>query len=261
MTAAEGPCAVSDVQMQMARAGRPGWREHVSGAVEDHGAVVVQGVGVRDDEALLDVVSLVGTPSQVGNGGELIYDVTPQVSGGDLSRTTRPFPPHTDSTFLPEPHGRIALGCVQAPPDGGGGRSCVVSAGDVAAELCRRHGDDVVAALSEPAFPFSVHEPGGESRVRLLAILERADDGRYRVRYRLDAIIGALREEGIVLSPRHGAALSAFEEVLGDPALQATHALRPGDVLIVDNRRMLHGRTAIGEDAQRLLRRVKLDAA
>ncbi len=252
---------MSDVNVQIARAGEPGWREHVRGAVEDHGAVVVQGVRVRDDGALLDVVSLVGTPSQVGNGGEVIYDVTPHPSGTDLSRTTRPFPPHTDSTFLPEPHGRIALGCVQAPPDGGGGRSCVVSADHVVAELGRRSGDDVVAALGEPAFPFSVHEPGGEPRVRLLPILERARDGRWRVRYRLDAIIGALREEGLVLSPRHGAALNALDAVLGDPALQATHALRPGDVLIVDNRRTLHGRTAIGEDAQRLLRRVKLDAA
>lgn len=247
-------------QMKTARAGRPGWREHVSGAVEDHGAVVVQGVDVRSDEALLAVVSLAGTPSTVGNGGEVIYDVTPQANGTDLSRTTRPFPPHTDSTFLPEPHARIALGCVRAP-DAGGGKSCVVAAEDLAQELARRHGEDTVQALGEPAFPFEVHEPGGGKEVRLLAILEDGRDGRRRVRYRLDSIVRTLRESGLVLAARHGAALNALEEVLGDPALQTTHALRPGEVLIVDNRRMLHGRTAIDEGAPRLLRRIKLDAA
>jgi hypothetical protein len=250
---------------------RPGEGEHLTHirgqidisalalAVERDGAAVVSGVAVESDDALLDVVSAVGAPSGQGNGGGVIYDVTPQAEGTDFSRTAQRFPLHTDSTFLPEPHAYIALACVEAPAAGGGGESCMVSADVLRDELTQRCGEDVVQALSEPAFPFVIQEPGGERALHLLAILETGADGPPRVRYRLDAIVRALQEHELVLGPRHAAALEALEEVLGDPDLQVRFALRPGDVLIVDNHRMLHGRSEIDEGAQRLLRRIKLD--
>lgn len=239
---------------------RPGLRERVSGAVEHDGAVVVQGVPVESDDALLDIVALVGTPSRAGNGGGLIYDVTPQLDGTDLSRTAARFPLHTDSTFLPEPHAYIALGCVEAPGAARGGESLALAAGALREAVARRRGTDVVAALSEPAYPFVIREPDGEEDVRPMAIFADEPGGCCGVRYRLDAIVRALQASGLVLAPRHSAALAALENVLSGPGLHASFALAPGDVLIVDNRHALHGRTAIDDGAERLLRRVKLDA-
>jgi alpha-ketoglutarate-dependent taurine dioxygenase len=55
--------------------------------------------------------------------------------------------------------------------------------------------------------------------------------------------------------------VDALEAVLADPALQRSCSLEPGDVLFVDNRRVLHGRTAIAPGADRHLRRLKIFAS
>lgn len=217
------------------------------------GAAVIAGVDVRDDDRLLAVSALAGEPSTVGNAGALVFDVTPRPDGTDLSSTAARFPLHTDSTFLPEPHAAIALGCVEAA--GTGGRSCVVTARDA----CAAVGGDAVAALAEPAYPFIVRDGATPAHVELLPVVVPADDGP-RLRYRADAIAMAAKAAEITLADRHAQALDAFTRAIEDEALQTTFALRPGDVLLVDNRRALHGRTAIGGDERRLMRRVKLDA-
>ncbi len=247
--------------LAVARADDHDLQATVGTALRGEGAVVVRGVEVTDDPALLEVVALVGRASAVGNGGREIYDVTPREGGTDLSSTAEQFPLHTDSTFLTHPHPHIALGCVTAPPAGGGGRSCVVSADVLARALADRHGPDAVAALREPAFPFILRDPGEEPRVALLPVLGSDDDGRTTIRYRADAVEMAARADGHELGERHRSAFAALTALTADESLQRTFALAPGDVLLVDNRRMLHGRSAIQEGAQRLLRRVKTASA
>jgi alpha-ketoglutarate-dependent taurine dioxygenase len=217
------------------------------------GAVVLEGVDVRADAELLAACAFAGAPSPVGNGGAVVFDVTPRPDGTDLSSTAAAFPVHTDSTFLPEPHVAIALGCVEA--SGTGGRSCVVRARDA----CAAVPDDVVDALSEAVFPFIVRDGVHPARVDVLPVVTWDAAGDPLLRFRFDAIAMAGRAGEIRLSDRHAAALDVFRAAVEDEALQATFALRPGDVLVVDNRRALHGRSAVGPDAGRLMRRVKLD--
>ncbi len=84
-----------------------------------------------------------------------------------------------------------------------------------------------------------------------------ADWGGGLIRYRGDALrLGlALRPEA--LAERHHAALDALGEVLADPSLQAQDSLQPGEVLLLDNRRTLHGRSSIRAGTRRHLRRLK----
>lgn len=217
------------------------------------GAVVLTGVDVHDDASLLAATALAGRPSPVGNAGVLIFDVTPRPDGTDLSSTGVPFPLHTDSTFLPRPHAAIALGCVEAA--GAGGRSCVVTARDA----CRALDAATIDALSEPAYPFIVRDGERPAHVELLPVLAADDDGTTTLRFRRDAIAMAARAAEMELSSRHVAALDAFGAATDDEAARATFALGRGDVLLVDNLRALHGRTAIGPEERRLMRRVKLD--
>jgi alpha-ketoglutarate-dependent taurine dioxygenase len=235
----------------------PRLAEAVRAGIREVGAAVVRGVDVRHDEALLGVVALAGTPSDVGNGGGFIYDVTPRPEGEqvDVSSTDRRFPLHTDSTFLRAPHDVIALGCLAAPINGGG-ESHLMNVDVALAHIrARPGGDDVVAALGEPAYPFLV-DVDGERVIAQLPIL-RHDHVPVTVRYRDDIIAKAGEAVSIALSARHSAALHTFEAALGDVSLHAVRALRPGDVLIVDNRRMLHGRTAITTGGHRVMRRIK----
>jgi alpha-ketoglutarate-dependent taurine dioxygenase len=227
-------------------------------ALRDAGAAVVHGVDVGEDDALLAVVAHAAQPSDVGNGGGFIYDVMPRPEAQqvDVSSTSRRFPLHTDSTYLAAPHDVIALGCLHAPQDGGG-ESLLLHI-DVAIEHLRAHdeGEDTIAALCDVAYPFLFETAHGERVVAPLAILARSGAG-FSVRYRNDIITQTATAASIVLDDRHRAGLDRFEAVLADGALHATCALRPGDVLIADNRRVLHGRSAIEDGAHRVMRRVK----
>ena len=210
----------------------------------------------RDDD-LLELVSALGTPTAIGNGS-LIHEVSPRPDrvGADLSHSAEAFPLHTDSTFLVEPHDFVALACVEAQ-DGFGGESRVVGCHALRARIAD---PGALEALAEPAYPFLIREPGCAPDVRALPIL-REDDDCWTVRYRSDAVAMALRDSGIELGARHRAALLALEDALADSAIHAAFTLRPGDVLLLDNHRVLHGRTAIAPGARRVLRRLKVIAS
>lgn len=212
---------------------------------------------VASDQALLDLVGTVGTPTALGNGSGVIHDVTPRADavGADLSSSAARFPLHTDSTFLLAPHDFVALGCLAASEDGGG-RSLVVHVDDVRARIEQRAGSDALSALADAAFPFLMRDPAGGPDARELPIFTHAE-GRWTVRYRSDAVAAALAQTQTDLAGRHRTALLALEDALADPALHSTFMLRPGDVLLLDNRRTLHGRTEVAAGARRVLRRLK----
>lgn len=240
------------------RASDAGLAEAIVTALRDVGAAVVHGVAVGDDDALLGTVAHAATPSPIGNGGGLIYDVIPRPESEqvDVSSTDRSFPLHTDSTYLRPPHHVVALGCLDAP-EGCGGESHLLDIHVVVGQLRESlDGNDALMALGEPAYPFAVEADSGERFIAQLAILD-GDGGEARVRYRGDLITEAGRAASIAVDGRHRAALDRFDATLGDVALHAVLALRPSDVLLVDNHRMLHGRTAISPGTHRLMRRVK----
>lgn len=223
------------------------------------GAVVVSGAPVDDDAALLALIGTLGEPSAVGNGDGLIHEVRPRPleERRDLSSTAAEFPLHTDSTALRFPHHYVGLACATATP-AAGGESLVLHVEELVAALVERHGPEPVAALAEPVFPFPLNDPSEPGRrVQDVAVLSAGPGGRPWIRYRADALgVGlALRPEP--LERRHRTALGALEETLGDSSLATRHSLVPGEVLLLDNRRTLHGRTAIRPGAPRHLRRLK----
>ncbi len=253
-TQAQAPTTSAPIELDAAD---PRLADAIGAAVRD-GAVIVRGVDVRDDDALLGLVAHVARPSQLGNGGGFIYDVMPRPEAEqvDLSSTARPFPLHTDSTYLFPPHHIIALGCLEAPEDGGG-ESHLLHVDVALAHLRQRDGgDDAREALGEAAYPFPVEIDGGPRFIAPLPILDGKGNA-VTVRYRDDIITKAGETASIALDARHRAALDQLQAVLDDVRLHAVLVLRPGDVLITDNHRVLHGRTAIAPGARRVMRRVK----
>lgn len=229
----------------------------VRAAVEDAGAVVVEDVPVDDDDLLVSLVQALGRPSALANGG-LIHEVMPRHADErqDISSTEAEFPLHTDSTFLVEPHDHVVLACAEATA-GGGGESLVLHVAAAIAAMRRRGDGALVAELEAEVFPFPMRDPSHGTGLRFAPILGRRN-GSHTVRYRADALRAGLHVGRIEPSKR--AALDAFEAALRDMAARGTTLLAPGDVLVVDNHRVLHGRAAIAPGAPRRLRRMRLFA-
>jgi hypothetical protein len=140
--------------------------------------------------------------------------------------TSDEFPLHTDVSYVPNPPGLMLMHCVRPDPAGGG--QVLLADCDAAQKLLH---DEVVATLQQPDFRFLYPPacPAGASAPA--AILEQ---GRWRFKF-------ACMEFAAVNAP----AVNAFHRAL--LAVCETVMLQAGDLLVVDNQRMAHGRTAFGE--------------
>lgn len=233
----------------------PGLVRWLRARVSQVGYAVVRDVPVDADEMLVALGSALGHVSSEGNGdpGRPICDVVPRSRPRGMSERRDRFPLHTDSVPLETPHAFVALACAEA--DGRGGRSLLLSAHALAEALRARAGTDVVRALHDPAFPVHVPDRAGLT-LRRFPVLSRRD-GRVYVRYRGDAM--AAGAAAAPLDEDHERALAAVSEAIAD--LEPTQlTLAEGDLLLIDNRCMLHGRTAIAPGSRRRLRRMKISS-
>jgi alpha-ketoglutarate-dependent taurine dioxygenase len=224
--------------------------------LRSNGAVVVSNMPLSDAE-LVSLMQMVAVPSPAGNGDVLLYDVVPtEAELTDLSRTASQLPLHTDSTFLRAPHDVLGLVCVDNPP-GAGGESLVLRAAVAVDMLRAAGGDGAVDALMDPVFPFYLRDPLTGHGVQLVPVLE-LDDDDVHVRFRGDIVDALATRHG--LDDRHAQALEVLQRVLAESTESGVAdrvGLTPGDMLLVDNRRALHGRTAISDARARRLRRMK----
>lgn len=153
------------------------------------------------------------------------------------------YEPHTDGAFQPVPEAVVALQCVV--PASRGGESLLVSAPAMLGAVEGAFGVDALAALSSPG-AIRIERDGEETTG---PVLFRAGS-LARIRYRSDphALID-------VAEPAR-AAYRRMRDHLLDPRNVLKVALRPGQVLLVDNYSVLHGRAGFegggGRDYKRL---------
>jgi hypothetical protein len=137
--------------------------------------------------------------------------------------TSDDFPLHTDVSYVPNPPGLMLMHCIRPDPWGGG--QVLLAPCDGAQRMLP---DEVMATLQQPLFRFRYPPacPVGSSAPA--AILER---GRWRFKF-------ACME----FAAEHAPAVNAFYQAL--LAVCETVMLQAGDLLIVDNHRIAHGRSA-----------------
>lgn len=160
-----------------------------------------------------------------------------------LSTTRAPFALHTDQFFLEEPADIVMLLCCET--DGRGGDSVVANVRSVVAGMP----SDSVRSLMEPF----VRVPFG-----LTSVLRATPTG-WQVaynRYEIDKMAITLAHS---YSASQLAILDSFEKHAARAAIQLP--LAQGDCLLLDNRTVLHGRTAIRPDSSRLLKRLRVSLA
>lgn len=198
-----------------------------------------------------------GRPSRTNpHHPRLAWPVTPDLSTTrtTFSQTSGEAGMHTDSQYFQEPEPLFALFCLRADAPGLGSNQLV----DLRALIYRleRERPELVQQLREP-YPFRVPSifcrSGRDEEVELLWA-PIVSEGI--LRYRLDTLEDACALPGVSISDPQREALQVLsEEIERAPRLQ--YHLQPGELLLVDNHRMLHARTAF-TSPHRFLYRVRV---
>jgi hypothetical protein len=191
------------------------------------------------------VGQLLGRPCAQNVQDTLLYDVrdTGQdlAQGARFSVTSYESSFHTDNSFGEGLVDYVGLLCLQSARSGG--LSQVVSGHAVHNRLLTDHAD-VLPILYEP---FHIERRGG-IRAGQAATIHKpilAWDGReLSYRYLRHWIQSGHEKAGCPLNPRQIHALDVLDSVLRQPDLAAEFMLQPGQMFFINNRWILHNRTA-----------------
>jgi alpha-ketoglutarate-dependent taurine dioxygenase len=185
-----------------------------------------------------------GRPVEQNVQGTLLYDVRDYGqdvrSGARFSVTSAESSFHTDASFSDGVVDYVGLLCLK--PARAGGLSQLVDGRAVYEELSSRH-PEALAVLTQP---FHVDRRGGarpgEPPTAFCPVLRREGGLVYRyLRYWIEA---GHDRAGVPLTAAQTAALDALDAVLNEEPLRAEFYLRAGEAFFINNRWLLHNRTA-----------------
>jgi alpha-ketoglutarate-dependent taurine dioxygenase len=191
------------------------------------------------------VGGLLGQPVEQNVQGTLLYDVRDTGQdvryGARFSVTNAESTFHTDNSFGSGIADYVGLLCLQAAKTGG--LSQLVSGYSVHNELLA-HYPDFLEVLYQPVH---IDRRGGvrpgETPTAQEPVLSWGEGG-LMYRYLRFWIESGHDRVGQPLSTAQRKALDALDEVLNNPALRVEFALAPGDMYFINNRWILHNRTA-----------------
>jgi alpha-ketoglutarate-dependent taurine dioxygenase len=190
---------------------------------------------------------LLGEPVVQNVEGTLLYDVRDTgrqlAQGARFSVTNYDSGFHTDNSFGDTVVDYVGLLCLKTAKSGG--ISQVVS-GPTAQEVLRR---EYPQALETLCRPFHVDRRGGVREGEAPTVLRPAIEFERSAteplfRYLRYWIEDGHDKAGVPLTPSQRDALDRLDEVLSRPALRAEFSLEPGQVYFINNRWILHNRTA-----------------
>ena len=194
--------------------------------------------GSREDDGVERVAEIIGYLRETNYGR--VFDIQVEAAQpqtfADLPEAA---PPHTDDAFRPFPPGFLMLQCVRASADGGGA-SLFIDGFSVVARL-REESEAAVELLSRLPLRFYRHHPGEHDFLHYGRLINLDHEGRVAgVRLALHNI-GPPNLPAEQVEPFY-AALRRLVTIARDPRLRLVRRLEPGDLAIVDNERVLHGR-------------------
>lgn len=229
---------------------------HLLDDLHRHGAVLIDGVGTTtaDTGALLERIG----PLRRSTFGSL-WSFGPDGEHADGAYARHALEPHTDGTYERDPPGIQAFHVLQPAPSGG---ETLLVDGLAAALALAQVDAFAFELLSLVHLPAAYRGRGVDRRAAHPTLRLRPDpaaeaDPTRRpedLLARLDAMVWnpADRLPHLLADPTEQAALSAalrtLHELVLEPARTLRLNLQPGEVLLIDNHRVLHGRTAFTGD-------------
>ena len=227
---------------------------HSLRALRDHGIAMLTGVPA-EPEATLRVAGRYGPVRETSYGK--VFDLISRPDARVAGETARAQIPHTDEPFRYSPPGFIFFHAIRTGA-GSGGTSLMVDGFQVA-EKMRKHTPKLFDLLARHGVTFHREHVGevffsAEAHVVSLDASGAVTGIRYNDRC-LAPQTGPVEEiDGLI------EALAELTRLICDPVNQFQHQLQPGEVLVFDNQRVLHGRTAFDPTlAVRHLRSCNLD--
>jgi alpha-ketoglutarate-dependent taurine dioxygenase len=190
-----------------------------------------------NDAAILDAMRWVGRVFETNYG--LVFDVRSVPQPENLAYSDLGLGLHTDNPYREPVPGFQALHALVAAPDGG---DSLFADGYALAEHLRATDSDAFARLTQTPVPFHYRSKDAELYAERPLIQLSCCGDVTAVHYN-GRSIAPLR-----LSARDAAAFYAayrrFAMLLREPTLQLKFKLTDGDLVVFDNQRILHGRTA-----------------
>jgi gamma-butyrobetaine dioxygenase len=196
--------------------------------------------------ALLRVVARFGFVRETNYGRW--FDVRAELAPSNLAYTGLGLQVHTDNPYRDPVPGLQLLHCLESSTEGG---ETIVVDGHAAALRLRERDPDAFRLLAATPVPFryAAGDTVLEARAPLIGL---AADGELReIRFN-NRSLGVPRPAETLIEPWYKA-YRAFALELESFELEVRLKLAPGELLIVDNRRVLHGRTAFSGSGSRHL--------
>lgn len=205
-------------------------------ALHNTGFLLVRGLPVEMD-GLERFACLLG-PLRETNWGR-IADVRALPQAFDLTMTARALEPHADNPYREPVPGYVLLHCLVNSADGGD--STITDGFAAALELRARDPEGFETLIrTRPTFRYQDEDTLLENEGPLVELDAGGRLKQVRLSNRTDRIPPLAPE----ILERYYRARRAFTGIVNDPAFQLRFKLRPGEMLVMDNYRLLHGRTA-----------------
>ncbi|MBF9032720.1 DUF971 domain-containing protein [Rhodobacterales bacterium HKCCE2091] len=198
------------------------------------GVSVVEGIAA-EREAGLTLARRVGFLRETNFG--VSFEVRTKPQPNNLAYTALGLPLHTDLPNQELPPGVQFLHCIANDATGGGS---VLADGIALAHALRDADPEAFRILSTVAIPFRFHD--GEHDIRSHHPVINLDHEGEVHEIKWSSHLRDVPDLPAGILPAYYRALRKFLSLVGDPAFHLTFRLNAGEVLVFDNRRILHGR-------------------
>jgi alpha-ketoglutarate-dependent taurine dioxygenase len=200
------------------------------------GIAFLSGVPSNED-GILDAAALVGRVSETNYG--LVYDVRSVPQPENLAYSDLGLGLHTDNPYREPVPGFQVLHALIASPDGG---ESLFGDGFAIAEHLRATAPDAFAVLTQTPVPFVYRSKDAELYAER-PLIQLSCSGEVSAVHYNNRSIAPLRLTARD-APRFYSAYRRFAVLLRDSNFHLQLRLRDGDLVVFDNQRILHGRTA-----------------
>jgi gamma-butyrobetaine dioxygenase len=223
-------------------------------ALRDHGIAMLTSVPA-ETEATARIAGRYGPIRETSYGK--VFDLISRPDARVAGETARAQIPHTDEPFRYAPPGFIFFHAIRTGA-GSGGTSLMVDGFHVA-EMMRAQTPDLFELLTRYGVTFHREHQGevffsAEAHVISLDAAGAVTGIRYNDRCLAPQWAPLCQIDGLI------EALAELTRLICDPQNQFQHQLQPGEVLVFDNQRVLHGRSAFDPTlAVRHLRSCNID--
>ena len=207
-----------------------------------------------EEATVLRVAELIGYVRETNYGR--VFDVRTVAQPNNLAYTSLALPVHTDNPYRDPVPGFQLLHCLTMAGEGG---DSIFVDGMAVAERVRAQDAEAFSTLCKTPVLFRFQDATVDFAAER-TLLEMDAHGQFRAIYYNDRSIAPLPMKGPQLK-KYYPAYRVLAEFLRDPAREVVYRLQPGELVLFDNTRILHGRTAFSiETHDRHLQGCYLDA-